>query len=188
MRNKLFISLSIIVLLVFYCILGLGYLKERHRQEVLSSQITDVTRVLAQTARTPQDIERELALAQASLAAEQTTFPRKPNSNQVINSILKLADDCQLRTSLVAQPWLVENVGKHPCYVLRIYLTVEGSFSQLPGFVSRLENGEFETLIVKDLTVQRTTGRPTGITVPEGDEFVTATLDVALYAQPVTSD
>jgi len=187
-RSKLLITLLIIALVVVYCIFGMDYIKQRKRHEVLTYKITDVTQTLAQTPKSLQDLEQRLAEAKASLAAEQNTFPGKQNSTQVINSILTLADDCQLKTTLVAQPWLMENVSEHGYYVFRLNLAVEGSFSQLVSFVSKLENGEFKTLMVEDLTVKRVIGQGGEATLPEADPFVTASLDVAIYAQSVTAD
>ena len=182
MRTKLLITLLIIVLLVVYFILGMDYMEQRQTHEVLTSQITDVTQTLAQTPESLQPLEQRLVEARASLAAEQNTFPGKQNSTQVINSILTLADDHQLKTTLVAQPWLMENVGEHGYHVFRLNLAVEGGFSQLLSFVSKLENGEFKTLIVEDLSVKRATEQP------EGNIAITATLDVAIYTRSVTAD
>ncbi len=188
MRIKLIVSLVIILLLVAYFILGMDYMKQRKAHEVLTSQITDVTQTLAQTPKSLQTPEQRLAEAKASLAAEQNTFPGKQNSTQVINSILTLADDCQLRTTLVAQPWLVENVGEHGYHVFRLNLAVEGSFSQLVSFVSKLENGEFKTLMVEDLSVKMATEQSEEASLPEENIAITATLDVAIYTQSVTAD
>jgi len=183
-RLKLVITVLILALFVAYSILGTGYLKQRQRHEVLNSQITDVTQALAQTPESPQELEERLAEAQASLAAERSKFPGKQNSTEVINSILKLAEDCQLKTSLIAQPWSKANVGEHGYYVFWLSLTVEGSLSQFISFVSELENGEFKTLIVEDLSVRRGTEQPAA----GGDISVTASLDMVIYARPAISD
>ncbi len=189
MRGKLLIALLIIVLLVVYYLFGTDYMKQRKEHEVLNSQITEVTEALREIPKPPDDVEKRLEAAQASLAAEQSAFPSQLNSTQVVNTILKLADDSEVKAvPLVTHPWSMEKVGEHDYYALRLNLAVEGSFSQLVSFVSKLEDGEFKTLIVEDLSVTRVAEQSEGETVPEGTIPVVASLDLAIYTQPLTSD
>ena len=189
MKAKLLITLITIILLVVYAYFGMGYTKQREEHEVLTSQITDVSQTLAQIPGPAQDLEQRLATAQASLAAEQSAFPGKMNSTQIINAILKLADDCEVKAiPLITQPWSMENVGEHGYHVFRLTVAVEGSYSQLVTFVSQLEKGEYKTLIVVDLSVTRVIEQSEGETVTEGIIPVTASLDLAIYARSLTSD
>jgi len=161
----------------------MDYMKQLKEHEALTSQITDATQALAQMPRPPHDLEQRLATARASLAAEQKAFPGKMNSTQVINTILKLADECKVKAiPLMTQPWSVENAGKHRYWVFRLNVAVKGSFPQLASFISKLENGEFKTLIVEDLRVNLADEHS------EGTISVTARLDLAIYARPLTSD
>ena len=189
MRSKLLITVLIITLLVVYYLFGMDYMKQRMEHEALTSQIADVVQTLEQIPRPPDDLETRLAVAQASLAAEQSTFPSQMNSTQVINTILKLADDCEVKAiPLVTQLWSMETVGEHSYYVLRLNVAVEGSFSQLLNFVSKLENGEFKTLIVENLSVTRVTEQLEEESTSEGTIPITASLDLAIYTQSPTSD
>ncbi len=188
-KGKLLITILIIILLVVYCLFGMDYMKQRQEQEGLTSQITEVTQTLEQIPEPPQDLEQRLAIAQASLAAEQSAFSSQMNSTEVINTILKLADDCKVTAiPLVTQPWSMEKVGEHGYYVFRLSVAVKGSFSQLLTFVTKLENGEFETLIVENLTVTRVSEQSEEETVSEGTIPITASLDLAIYTQSLTSD
>jgi len=188
-RSKLLITILIIILLAVYYLFGTEYMKQCKEHEALTSQITDVTQVLAQIPEPPQDLEQRLEAAQASLAAEQSEFPGEINSNQVINTILELGDDCGVKAiPLVTQPWSVEKVGEHDYYVFRLNVAVQGSFSRLLTFVSELENGESKTLIVENLTVTRVTEQSEEETVPEGTTPITASLNLAIYTQSLTSD
>jgi len=167
----------------------MDYMKQRKEQETLTSQIIDVRQTLTQIPGPPQDLEQQLEAAQASLAAEQSAFPSKMNSTRVINTILELADDCEVKAKpLVTQPWSIENVGEHDYYVLRLNVAAEGSFSQLVSFISKLENGDFETLIMEDLSVARVSEQSEEENVPDGTIPVTASLDMAIYARSLTSD
>ena len=188
MRYKLLVTLSIIILIVVYAYFGMGYMKEREEQAALTSQIADASYTLAQVPEPPRDLEQRLAVAQVSLAAEQDAFPGQINSTQIVNTILKLANDCEVKAiPLVTKPWSMEDIGEHGYYVFRLNVAVEGSFSQLVSFVGKLENGEFETLVVEDLSVTKVEEQPEGETVPEGSIPVTASLDLAIYTQSLTS-
>lgn len=173
-----FLIIAIVALLVAYYFLGMGYLRQRQGNEALAVQITRATQTLAQTSEPPQDLEQRLAAAQASLAATQSAFPTDLNSTRIINYILKLADACQVRAiPLVTKPWSKENIGKG-YYAFRLSVSARGSFSQLTSFVSRLENGELETLFIENFSVSRVAGA-TGEAAA-----VTASLDIVIYANP----
>ena len=186
LKSKLiltFLIIAIIALLVVYYFLEMDYLRQRQGNEALTAQINEATRTLAKTPQPPQDLEQRLAAAQASLAASQSDFPRDLNSTQVINDILKLADDCQVRAiPLVTSPWSFENIGEG-YHVFRLDMAVRGSFSQLTSFVSQLEKAEFGTLIVEHLSVTRSTEATEGEAIP-----VTAGLDLAIYTQFTNSE
>ena len=161
----------------------MDYLRQRQGHEALTAQITEAARALAQTPQPPQDVEQRLAAAEASMAAVQSTFPRDLNSTRVINAILKLADDCQIRAiPLVTQTWSMENIGEG-YHVFRLNVTARGGYSQLVSFVSQLENGELETLVVENLNVTRSAEPAEEVTIP-----VTASLDLAIYTQLTTSE
>jgi hypothetical protein len=183
-KGKLLVVILIIIGLVVNAYFGLSYIKEHNEHKALASQITDVSQTLAQIPQPPQDLEQRLAVAQASLAAEQSTFPSKMNSTEVINAILRLADACEVKAiPLITQPWSIENVGEHGYYVLRLDIIVKGSFSQLVSFLNKLENGEFKTLIVKSLSVTRASEKSEGETATEETIPVTASLSLAIYTQ-----
>ncbi len=188
-KGKLLIAILIIMLLVVYAYFGMGYVRERKEHEALTSQITDISQTLAQIPAPPQDLEQRLETVRASLVAEQSAFPSKMNSTQIIYTILKLANDCEVKAiPLITQPWSMENVGEHDYHVFRLDVAVEGSFSQLVSFLSKLENGEFKTFIVEDLSVTRVTEQSEGQTVTEGTIPVTTSLDLAIYTQPTASE
>ena len=188
-KGKLLIAILIIMLLVVYAYFGMGYVRERKEHEALTSQITDVSQTLAQIPAPPQDLEQRLETVRASLVAEQSAFPSKMNSTEIVATILRLTDDCGVKAiPLITQPWSIESVGEHGYHVLRLDVAVEGSFSQLVSFLSKLENGEFKTLIVEDLSVTRATEQPEGETVTEGTIPVIAGLDLAIYTQSSASE
>ena len=199
MKSRLPIIILIIILSVVYYLFGTDYMNQRQEQEVLTTQIAEVTQTLGEIPEPPQNLEQRLEAAQASLAVEQSVFPTKVNTTHVIDTILRLADDCEVKAiPLVTQPWSKENIGEHGYYVFRLNVVVEGSFSQLVIFVSRLENGKFDTLIVENISVTRLSQQSEDESAEDEsaeDESVAeetipimASLDIAIYTQSLTSD
>jgi Tfp pilus assembly protein PilO len=169
--------IALVVLLAVNCFMGMDYLRQRQKNEAVTSQIAEVTQTLADTPEPPQDLEQKLAEAEASLADAQNALPRDINGTQVINAILKLADACEVKAiPLSTRPWSADNIGKG-YYVFRINMAISGSFPQLTSFVSKLKNGEFESLVVESLSVTRvpTSSGETG--------SVTASLGLAIYTK-----
>ncbi len=189
MKYKLLITLLIIILLVVYYLFGMDYMKQRKQHEALTSQITDVSQTLTQIPGPPHDLEQRLAVAHASLDTVKSAFPSKMNSTQIINTILRLADDTEVRAiPLITQPWSIEEVGEHGYYVFRLNVAVQGSFSQVVSFLGKLENGELKTLIVEDLRVTRHSEQSKQGSVPERTMPISASLDLAIYTQSPVSD
>ncbi|GAI56076.1 unnamed protein product, partial [marine sediment metagenome] len=83
-KSKLPITILIIILSLVYYLFGTGYMNQRGEQEVLTSQITEVTQTLSEIPEPLQNLEQRLEAAQASLAVEQSVFPSKINTTHVI--------------------------------------------------------------------------------------------------------
>ena len=192
MKGNLFmisITLLIVASLVVHGIFVTDYKKQREEQEALALQIADATQTLEQLPRLPQDLEQRLAAAEANLVAEQSVFPSKVGTTQIINSILELADAYGVKAiPLASRPWLKEKVGKHEYHVFKLTIVIEGNFSQLVSFVSKLEGGGFETLVTQNLRVLRVTEQSEEGNVPEGTLPITASLDLSIYTQSIDSD
>lgn len=185
-RRKLLTAILIITLLVVYYIFGMDYINQRRENAALTSQIAEATQALAQIPESPQNLEQRLEAAQARLDAEQSVFPSNLHSTEVVNTILELANDCGIRAiPLVTQSWSTEVVGEHSYSVLRLTVAAEGIFTQLVSFVSKLENGEYETLVVENLSIARVPG---GESASEEALTFIASFDLAIYAQSLTSD
>ena len=188
MKKRLIVTLLISALLVTYCLLGIGYMKQSKEYDVLYSTVTDVARELEQVPEPPQNLEQRLATAQANLAYAQGAFPSRPNSTQVINKILKLADECHVRAiPLATQQWSQVKTGEG-YLVFRLHITVHGGFSQFVNFVSKLENGLFDTITIENLNVTRPVIKAEAKILPDMTSPITASLDVAIYARSGDSD
>ena len=188
MRRKLIVAFIIIVLLVAYGLLGIDYAKQRREHKTLAGSITEMTQELQQIPAPPQNLEQRLAAAEVSLEAARSAFPAKPNSTQIINQILKLADECQVKViPLATQQWSAEKAGKG-YLAFGVKLTVQGGFAQFVNFMNKLENGEFDTLIIEDLSVTRVINTEAEKASLDTTPRIKANLDVAIYARSLTSD
>ena len=192
LTGKLLIAVLIVTLLAVYYVLGMDYLNQRRERDALAFQIDIVTQTLDQMSDSTydlEDMEQWLEVAEERLADEQSVFPTRLNSTAVISSILELANDLGVNAiPLVTQSWLTEMVGENEYDVLRLTVAAEGTFGQMVNFVSRLENGDYQTLVVENLTVTRATPL-----VAEDGGSVTAVIfiasfDLAIYAQSMNSD
>jgi len=187
--RKLLIIVLVVVLLVVYYFFGMDYMKQRQQHESLNRQIADATQKLAQMPQPSEDLEQRLEEAQANLTATESAFPGQVNSTHAINVILKLAEDVGVKAiPLITQPWAVEKNGEHDYYVLRLNVFVSGSFSQLATFTASLENGEFPTLIVEQLSVTRADRQfeeenASDLMIP-----VSASMDLAIYTHSLSID
>lgn len=183
MKSKSIIILlvaALIALLVVYYFLGTDYREQRQAYDVLAARVNEATLTLTQTPEPPQDLEQRLAAAEANLAAVHSIFPSDLNSTRVINDILVLAGEYQVKAiPLVTKPWSMENIGKG-YHVFRIDMAVSGSFPQVTGFVSQLESASFAAITVENLGVTRL---PVGGNVP-----VVCNLDLAIYTRFTTSE
>ena len=188
MRRKLIVAFIIIVLLVAYGLLGIDYKKQRQEQEALVIASSNITQQLRQIPALPQNLEQRLALAEANLATAQSAFPSKPNSTQIINRILKLADECQVKAiPLATRQWSSEKTDKG-YLAFGLQMTVQGRFDQFVNFINKLENGEFDTLIIENLSVTRVINKVEGEALLDITPPIMANLDVAIHARALTSD
>ena len=123
-----------------------------------------------------------------SVSTEEDAFPGRTNSTQIINRILKLADEYQVKAiPLATRQWSVEKAGKG--YLsFGLQLTVQGRFDRFVDFMNKLENEEFDTIVVESLSVTRVTSKAEGKALPYTTPPVKANLDVAIYALGATDD
>ncbi len=189
MRIKLLVTTLIIVLLMAYYLLGTGYVEQRQEQVMLASRIADARQLLEQIPKPPKNLEQRLAAAKTERREVNDSFPTKLNSTQVINHILKSAERYKITAiPLATKAWSDEVVGEHGYHVFRLNIAVKGSYYRLVSFVSGLERGEYQTLVVEDLTVIRITEQPQDGHVDEDTEIVTASLKLAVYTRSTISN
>jgi Tfp pilus assembly protein PilO len=183
-KRKLLITLLIIVLLVVYYLLGTDYLRQLEQHESLPQQIAEVNRNRAQIPARPADLEEQMAAVQAELDTVGNTLPEKLNSTRIINTILRLAEDIGVKAiPLVTQPWTNKGSDNYTYSVFRLNVAVTGTFTELVTFLSRLENGELQTLVMENLSVSRADEQSGEEATPGNTTGINASLDIAIYSQ-----
>ena len=181
--RKSLIIILIVVLLAAYYLLGTDYLKQHRENGALASQTKKAEQTLAQIPHPPDDLAQQLASAQASLEAIKNSLPPRMSSTVIINTILKLADECQVKAiPLITQAWTTEEYGDYSYDVFRLNVAVTGTFLQLTNFASELENGELKTLTLENLSIARAPEQPEIKNSPEVT-LVNASLNLAVYTR-----
>lgn len=187
--RKPFIIVLVLVLLVVYYLVGTDYQKQRRQHQSLASQITETTQILAQVPLPPADPEARLAAAHEDLETIISSFPSYMNGTRIINTVLRLAEEIGVKAiPLVTQPWTTEGVKGQDYSVFRLNLAVTGTFAQLTNFLSGLEKGKPETLVIEYLSVENAS-ETSGVGSDGGDRTpVNASLRIAIYSLPSVTD
>lgn len=152
--NKLAVVVVVVILLAVYGVLALDYIRQGPEQDRLSSEIAEIDQSLQDISEPPPNNLEELALIEATLAAEQETIPSYVDSTDVIEAILNIGQMTGVKAiPLVTEPWTKERIGDNTYGMFRISVGVEGTFAQISAFINYLETGEFNTLSMERLSV-----------------------------------
>lgn len=183
--RKLLVAVLIIVLLAVYYVVGTDYLKQRQDSESLESQITESTQALALIPPPPADLETRLDEARNGLEVAKNAFPEQLNSTLIIDYILKLAVDAGVKAiPLLTQPWAAQSVGEKDYSILRLQVSVTGTYNRMAAFLVSLENGKYGTLVMEYVIVDSTTTPFKGGGIYGDSAQIDANLEIAVYAQP----
>ena len=179
--NKIAIILISAVLLVVFGLLAMDYIKQGPEQERLLSEIEEVDQSREALPEPSTAFSELLAVVQANLLAEYETIPDEISSSDVIDTILSLAQEIGVKAiPLITQPWMDQHIGENTYRIFRINVEIKGLFSQVREYVSRLESGGFNTLIVERLVIDVEDEEVyAGEATP-----VEASLDLAIFTQP----
>lgn len=184
--NKLAVAGVVVILLAVYGVLALDYMKQGSEQDRLSSEIAEIDQSLQEVLEPPPSNLEELALMEATLAAEQETIPSDVDSTDVIKTILGLAQMNGVKAiPLVTDPWTREKIGGGTYRVFRISVEAEGTFAQISAFINDLENGEFNTLSMERLNI--VVDDEEGEVYSGGDTSVIVEINLVVLAQYLTN-
>lgn len=179
LAKKIIIATITVLLLIAFARWGTDFVQARvmdsanPKKAELTKQIDTVNKAIAAIPEPDEQLMFKLAQLEIVLREEGKTIPASMDSTLVINSILELAESCNVTAiPLETSDWSL--TGEHYlAYTLQI--KVEGDYEQIAAFIDRLENELFETLIITSLEISG--GLKTDI------EPDSATLQVALYTR-----
>ena len=131
------------------------------------------------------DLQERLDTVQAELDTAQHTLPVEPNTNEIINTILQLADTTGIKIApLASSSWTVETYEGYNVAVYRLNLAITGKSGQFLDFLDRLENGDFPTLIIENSSVNKEEEEIyLEDCISESSTRIQAELVIALYAR-----
>lgn len=166
--------LVVAAIAVAYAILGVAYLRQKGAQEALGFELGKLRLIAAGREQPTGDMERRLVVAQARLDTAQATFPDEWRSTEVMEWVLQLARESQVKALPInVRPLSKERFEGHVCDVSRLEVKVEGGLPQLLAFMGQLEGGPFKTLVLEKASITTTPGG------------ANATLSLAAHVHPV---
>ena len=154
--KRLLLIIVIFTVLAAYYILGTDYLKEKRQNTALAADIEDTTLLLMEIPPLPAELKERLEAVQNELDSTLKRLPAEPNTTKIIDYILQLGEYSGIKViPIFTQPWETESYEGYDVSAFRFSLSVLGTSSQFLKFFSKLENADFETLIIQNLEVYR---------------------------------
>jgi hypothetical protein len=197
MLLRVLIAIMIIGALVAGGIFIKDYYDETRAADSAQAQI-DNTRNLAVTVSSQtKGVEADLANlaqqysdAQQAVQAAQNLIPDAMDSNSIVKSVLVLARQTSVTViPLKNQDWTKTKVNTDDYSVFKMTIEINGSESQIVDFVKKLQSNLYPTLVIEDLSFDKTFSTPeptvtkTPTPTPTPVETVTANLSFAIYAK-----
>jgi len=185
MRNKLLITTLIIAIGAAYCLFGLDYIKQQQEQASLIDRISTASQTLAQLPEPPQDLDGKLAAAEAKLSTVRNYFPAEVDSTRLIDYIINLAERHHIAViPLSTDEWSTQTIRNYDYNILRLDMAIIGSYPQLVSFISKLEDGDYKTLVIEDARLTAYTEQAGAASDNTETEEITGMLRLAIYTQP----
>ena len=182
--NKLLLVIVVGVVLVAYYILGTGYLKGQRENTALASGIDESSLLLMEILPPAGDLQERLESVLAELDIALNRLPAEPNTTVIINNILQLGENSGVKViPLITQSWETEIFDDYDVSVFRFNLSVSGISSQFLDFFSRLENGEYETLIIENMQIFKEDYSSYFESISSGSVRIHADIQIAVYAR-----
>jgi hypothetical protein len=156
------------------------HFRNRAEAAALNDQIAAVEQKIIDTPAPPVDLSARLEAAQADLAAAETALPAAINRNDVIDYLIRLANDCGVEAvPLIIDGWAPESPGSSYS-VLKLDVTLTGTLAGVTQMISMLQSSWYQSLTISNLSVSRKgalTSSGFGDATP-----VTAGMNIVIYA------
>lgn len=147
--------------------------------DALHNQISQVKQKINATPALPSDLDSRLAAAKAGLAVAQTALPTDVNPNDIIDFVIDMAGQSGVLVIPLAADGLAPQLPGQSYKELHFTATVTGTLENAMNFMTKLQRGQFPTLIITECTVTKT--ESTDYSRPEYSTQVTIKLGFAVY-------
>jgi len=155
--KRITIAVLTLMLLVAFMRWGTEYIQayvtdsSNPEKTALVKEIDMVNKTVAKIPKKDTQLTLRLAELEKELEAEGKTIPVSMDSTYVIDSVLELANSCNVSvTPLQTNDWSMKS-EHYMVYTLQIQ--VEGKYDQIADFINRLENELFNNLIIISMDI-----------------------------------
>jgi Tfp pilus assembly protein PilO len=164
LKIQLAYSRKLLVLLVLCLLAGFIYLvndysRHQREQNSISTQIDECSQVFQLLDTPPADLQLQLEnTRKANQEFKSSLASSHSGSTAIIASILKTADECDLKTSPIGtDTWTEKNIGDSIYQMLPINLEIRGKAADIIRFISRVEDRQaFPDLVVTNFILRNT--------------------------------
>jgi len=160
--TKLLVALLGVAILVAYVGWGIDYIyaslgeKASAENQRLTHQIESARHEIARISRIVDKREEKLSQAKELLSSEQNNMPGGLNINDLINTIIKIADRDNIQaTPLTTTPPESTIVNDRSYRYWRISMSVQGEFENIVKFVDSLDGKDISTGTVANVVLER---------------------------------
>jgi hypothetical protein len=179
----LIMGLSLVMVIAFVYLMT-DYARQHQRQAALMEQIGITAQALSVLPTPAANLEQQLADITASNAkASAAIGDVSLNTTKIIDSLLSLAESCQLQvTPLSSSAWGKHTLENTVYKTLPIELQIQGSISGLIDYIDALDNTQkYPNLIITEMNVndvaeQRLPG-------DDNDKLVTAKIFLSIIVR-----
>lgn len=178
---------ALVAIIVANVLMWRGSLDAQSRVDDLKAEAAQVNQQVSQgVPLPPTDLEAELEQAEDDLAEALQVFPSNINGNDVIDFIIAVAAECSVDlVPLVSDGESADSDGQS-VVIFRYHGTVSGTIYHTSSFLTKLQTGRYQTLVLTECNVKRilTIDNPAS-----GDSvLVTVDFSIAIYVSLDSED
>jgi Tfp pilus assembly protein PilO len=180
--RKLLVLLALCLLAGFVYLIN-DYSRQQREQNSISTQIEECSQVFQALDTPPDDLQLQLENTRKANEEVKTRLSiSSSGSTTIIASILKAADECNLKTTpLGTDIWTEQNVGDSIYQLLPINLDIRGKTADIIRFISRIEDRQaFPDLVVTNFVMKNNDATDTsnGEIIAADEAEASVTLDI----------
>jgi hypothetical protein len=180
LKKTKYLTLTLALLLVVaFTYLMTDFARQKTRQAIFIDQIENARQSLSILPAPATDLQSHLdnltaEYTQALEALSDNTL----NSTSVIDSLLVLADTCNLKiTPVTSDSWVNKKVGDSVYKILPLKLQVQGSLNSLIDYVKKIDDSQkYPNLAIAGIDIQNT--NQAVHSAGSNSDFVTANLSL----------